>query len=340
MLHPQDEFAVEAGTDGRIEAEGAKIVVVDDSPADRLLVERLLSRAMPVRVIPAENGAEALQIILEHDPDVVLTDLNMPEMNGLELVQAIRQRHPAVPTILMTAHGSEEIAIAALRSGAANYVAKRRLSDDLVETVQDVLSLAEQDRQQLELHECWMNTKFEFCLRNDMALVPALVAHLQQYSRSIWHCDRTELLRVSVALNEGLHNAIYHGNLELDSNLREQGSAAFYREAEMRSEREPYASRRVTLSAFESRDKTRYVIRDEGPGFDFTPMLEQDPGDPGQLTRANCRGLFLIRTFMNEVLFNSEGNEITMVHRRQACPQLAAASPPSTPDGRASQVAS
>jgi CheY-like chemotaxis protein/anti-sigma regulatory factor (Ser/Thr protein kinase) len=317
-LHPQDELAVEVSTDGRIEARAAKVVVVDDSPTDRLLVERLLSLAMPVRVIPAENGTDALQVIQEHDPDVVLTDLNMPGMNGLELVQAIRQRHPAVPTILMTAHGSEEIAIAALQSGAANYVAKRRLSADLVETVQDVLSLAQQDRQQLELRECWMNTQFDFCLGNDMAPVPALVTHLQQYSRSISNCDKTELLRVSVALNEGLHNAIYHGNLELDSNLREQGSAAFYREAELRSEREPYAIRRVVLSACESPDETRYVIRDEGPGFDFARVLEQDPGDPEQLTRASCRGLFLIRTFMNEVLFNSDGNEITMIHRRQA----------------------
>jgi CheY-like chemotaxis protein/anti-sigma regulatory factor (Ser/Thr protein kinase) len=317
-VHPQDESDVEAAADGRTDARRAKIVVVDDSPVDRLLVERLLSLAMPVRVIAAEDGAAALQIIQEHDPDVVLTDLNMPGMNGLELVQAIRRRNPAVPTILMTAYGSEEIAVAALRSGAANYVAKRRLSADLVETVEDVLSLAQHDRRQLEMHECWMNTQFEFCLGNNMALVPPLVTHLQQYSRSVWHCDKTELLRVSVALNEGLHNAIYHGNLELDSNLREAGSAAFYREAEMRSERQPYASRRVMLSACESPNETRYVIRDEGPGFDFARVLEQDPGDPGQLTQASCRGLFLIRTFMNEVLFNSNGNEITMIHRRQA----------------------
>jgi CheY-like chemotaxis protein/anti-sigma regulatory factor (Ser/Thr protein kinase) len=334
MLSPQDQRVAEASAEGQTESGAAKIVVVDDSPVDRLLVERLLSLAMPVQVIPAEDGAEALQLIRQHSPDVVLTDLNMPGMDGLELVQAVRRQHPTVPTILMTAYGSEEIAIAALRSGAANYVAKRRLSADLAETVQDVLSLAQHDRQQLELHECWMNTQFDFCLGNDMALVPALVTHLQQYSHSIGHFDKTELLRVGVALNEGLHNAIYHGNLELDSNLREQGSAAFYREAELRSEREPYVSRRVMLSACESRDESRYVIRDDGRGFDFARVLEQEAGDPGQLTQASRRGLFLIRTFMNEVLFNSAGNGITMIHRRQADASLPSSAARAAPHER------
>ena len=328
-MHPQDELVdepivVEPSADEGIETGCTTIVVADDSPVDRRLVERLLALTMPVRLIPAENGAEALLMIDKHDPDLVLTDLNMPGMSGLELVQAIRLRNPTVPTILMTAHGSEEIAIQALRCGAASYVAKRRLHADLVETVQDVLSLAQQDRQQLQLRDCWMNTQFEFCLGNNMDLVPALVRHLQQYLRSFRHCDDTEQLRMSVALNEALHNAIYHGNLELDSNLREQGSDAFYREAQLRSERDPYASRRVMLWACESPDETRYVVRDEGPGFDFARALEQDPCDPDQLMRASGRGLFLIRTFMNEVRFNSEGNEITMINRRHAARQAGA----------------
>ena len=241
----------------------------------------------------------------------------MPELDGLELVETIHSRFPLVPTILMTANGSENIAIQALKRGATSYVAKRRLSHDLVETVQEVLALSRRDKQYLRLYECWNNTQFEFSLENDTTLVPVLVMHLQQYLRSVRHCDETELVRVSVALNEALQNAIYHGNLELDSALRDIENDTYYREAALRRSREPWSSRRVWLSACESRAEARYVIRDEGLGFDVARVLADDPTDPQNLTRLSGRGLLLIRTFMSEVRFNPQGNEITLVHRRE-----------------------
>ena len=64
-----------------------------------------------------------------------MTDLHMPEMDGLELTATIRREMPSLPVILMTAHGSEETAMPALRSGATNYVAKRKLAAELVPTV-------------------------------------------------------------------------------------------------------------------------------------------------------------------------------------------------------------
>ncbi len=59
----------------------------------------------------AGHGREALEVIAREPPDVVLTDLLMPEMDGLELVERIKRDYPATPVILMTAHGSEEIAV-------------------------------------------------------------------------------------------------------------------------------------------------------------------------------------------------------------------------------------
>jgi len=122
---------------------------------------------------------------------------------------------------------------------------------------------------------------------------------------------------VSVALNEALQNAIFHGNLELDSALRDVHSDEYYSTAAERRNRAPWRGRRVRLSASESRDEARYVIRDEGPGFDVARVLADDPTDPKNLTRLSGRGLLLIRTFMSEVGFNSQGNELTMVHRRE-----------------------
>jgi len=68
-------------------------------------------------------------------PDLVVTDWQMPEIDGLELVNTIGDKYPEVPVVLMTAHGSEVVAAQALANGAASFVPKSDLADNLVETV-------------------------------------------------------------------------------------------------------------------------------------------------------------------------------------------------------------
>jgi CheY-like chemotaxis protein/anti-sigma regulatory factor (Ser/Thr protein kinase) len=297
------------------EEQPTVVLVVDDSPIDRALATSLLQKQLRAVVHVAENGAAALASISECQPDVVLTDLQMPELDGLALVEAIRRDYPFIPTILMTAHGSEEIALAALRAGAASYVNKRNLASRVAETVRDVLAVSLGARQQLRLHECWKATDFEFQLDNDATLIPVLVNHLQQYQASVRRRDETELVRVGVALHEALRNAIHHGNLELNSGLRQQDSDGYYRLAQERRQQEPFRGRRVYLRARESRHESLYVIKDEGAGFD-TRRCAYDPTAAMNLDKPSGRGLFLIRTFMDEVAFNDPGNEITMIHRR------------------------
>src|SRR5262245_20006909 len=93
------------------------VLVVDDSPVDLRLAGGILEKSSEFRAMYAGNGTEALTAMERQLPGMVLTDLQMPEMDGLELVEAIRTRYPLVPVILMTAHGSEAIAIKALQRG-------------------------------------------------------------------------------------------------------------------------------------------------------------------------------------------------------------------------------
>src|SRR5205814_2860884 len=113
---------------------------------DRRLVGGLLERQGRCDIVYARDGKEALQCFATTIPDLVLTDLQMPEMDGLELVAAIKEDYPLTPVVLMTAQGSEEIASEALRRGAASYVPKKKLAEDLIETVERVLAAAREDR--------------------------------------------------------------------------------------------------------------------------------------------------------------------------------------------------
>jgi CheY-like chemotaxis protein/anti-sigma regulatory factor (Ser/Thr protein kinase) len=291
-----------------------KILVVDDSVVDRRLAGSLLEKGADATVIGAANGKEALVLIEREQPELVLTDLQMPEMNGLELVEEVRSRFPAIPVILMTAHGSEEIAIQALQRGAASYVPKRNLAQDLLETVESLLEVAGTKRHQEQLlNECWMQTESFFRMPNDLGTIAALISLLQENLTRMRVCDENGLIRVAVALREAMSNAILHGNLEISSAQREQDGNSYYGLMEQRRKEEPYDDRFVHVIAKESRSEAMYIIRDEGQGFD--PSGLPDPTDPANLENVSGRGLLLIRTFMDEVSHNKKGNEITMIKR-------------------------
>ncbi len=118
------------------------ILVVDDLATDRSLVSGLLEQNVDWTVHLAANGVEALDQLMDDTPDVVITDMMIPGMNGLELVKQAKAAFPFIPVILMTQQVSEEFAVQMLHRGAAGYVRKCDLACDLVKTIDYVLIAA------------------------------------------------------------------------------------------------------------------------------------------------------------------------------------------------------
>jgi CheY-like chemotaxis protein/anti-sigma regulatory factor (Ser/Thr protein kinase) len=294
----------------------ARVLVVDDSAIDRFVAGTLLEEHSGWSAVFAEDGREALDILKQEVPDLVLTDLQMPEINGLELVEAIRRDYPFVPVILMTAHGSEDIAGAAMQKGASSYVPKKNLARDLVQTVESVLGIARSSRNLQQVMECIAVTEASFILANDPARLQPLIGYFQDLMFQMKIVDKSGLIRVGTALHEALVNAIEHGNLELRSELRDiDDRKAYQLMLVQRRDESPYRDRRLHLHAKFSHAEAVYHIRDEGPGFDTSKL--PDPTNPANLENVSGRGLYLIRTFMDEVKFNSAGNEITLIKRRK-----------------------
>jgi CheY-like chemotaxis protein len=289
------------------------VLVVDDSAFDHHVIERLLKPVAGLRVLYAASGREALEILERERPDVILTDLIMPEVDGLELVQQVRGRFPSIPLILMTAFGSEEAAMRALRAGAANYIPKKDLARDLVETVQQILRVAAGDRHRRALSRCLEYRESLYVLDNDPVQIACLMELIQEELDGLGILDRTVRVRVGVALQEALINALYHGNLEISSDLRQGDERAFYEAAAERRNQPPFASRRIQVRVRIDQRAATFTIGDEGPGFDTSRVGR--PIEPEDLFRIGGRGLLLIRTFMDEVAFNAAGNTITMIKR-------------------------
>ena len=295
------------------------ILVVDDSAVDRRLVGELLERRFECSVNYAVNGVEAMARLKDKATDLVVTDLTMPEMNGLELVTAVRKHFPAIPVILMTAYGSETLSIEALEKGAASYVPKSRLADKLPDTAKEVLTLAKADRCHAKLITCLDETNFVFTLDNDPAVVDPLVDLVQQMVSGMGLVDFTGRLQVGVAVKEAVLNAIFHGNLEITKEQVQEVEHELIQEGDLslvekRAAEDPYRHRRVYVEIHITPKEARFVICDDGNGFDLSAV--PDLNEPGALEPVGRRGLSLIQTFMDEVLYNEKGNEVRLVKRK------------------------
>lgn len=292
------------------------VLVVDDLVTDRLLAGGLLQKHAGWNIIFATNGQEALHQIELHLPDIVLTDMMMPLMNGLELAETIKKEFPLIPVVLMTSKGSEDVAVQALQRGAANYVSKKRLHQDLAEIMEQVLVVSKEQRTQSRLLNRIVQTDFTVVLENDISLLQSLVIYIQQQLKLLRIFPESERIRIGVALEEALLNAFYHGNLEVSSKLREDDYDSYYSLAKQRCSQQPFADRKITVECRFSLDSASFTISDEGPGFD--PSTLPDPRDPENLERPSGRGLLLMRTFLDEVEYSPKGNQVRMMKRRQA----------------------
>jgi len=300
---PREAFAMET------------ILVVDDDANAREVAAGCL-RDHGLTALFAENGLQALQVVADHHPDAVLTDLNMPEMDGLELVRRMRREHSTVPVVLMTAHGSEESAVTALREGALSYVPKKDMRTNLCDAMGVVLAAVAARRYRDRARTLLEKSESTFVLGYEPDAVDAVVSHLQSNLARFEFCDEIGLFQVSAALNEALHNAVEHGNLGIDSSMRERSSAEYFNLRRERMQVSPYRERRVRVIENLMSTEVSYVISDDGSGFDTSSV--PDPTDARNLIKPSGRGLMLMRTFMDEVLFNETGSQVTMVKRRDS----------------------
>ena len=100
---------------------GSRVLVVDDEPKMQRILEIMLNQ-MGHKTLPAGNGLEAFDLLQSEDVDLVISDLQMPEMNGLQLLAKLREQNNDVPFIIVTAYGSVESAVAAMKQGACDYI--------------------------------------------------------------------------------------------------------------------------------------------------------------------------------------------------------------------------
>lgn len=304
------------------------ILLVEDSPTQAMQMKLLLESASH-EVTCCDDGTTALEALANGTSELVVTDLELPVMNGLDLIKQMQADFPQIPAVLVTGQGSERLAAEALRIGATAYVPKSMVEDLLLGTVEDVLGVTRTDRSYAELIDCTVENRLVFELPNKPRLLMTAIDLTMQLASGMELLSGVDRYRVATALQQAASNAIHRGNLELkyaqwhqarnaDADNEVYGTAGNASDniasdniAQQRMTQAPYKDRKVHFDARLMRDLIRVVIRDEGPGFDTASLSSED--DPHALDADRGRGLTMIRKFMDKVTFNEAGNEIVMI---------------------------
>ncbi len=288
-----------------------EILVVDDSAAERIFIGHFLRKFNEFNVRFACNGQEALEHVAACSPSVIVSDLHMPGMNGLDLVRQLNAAAHDIPVVLMTSRGSEDIAVKTLRAGAASYVPKRVMDTELVRTLRKVISLTVHKSNRRRHLENMTMLESHSALDNDDASLSTFVSYILDHVVQMKLLRGQEVTQVGIALQEVLATAIYQGNLGLDADMRQVDEVGYFKLAEQRRSQWPYAERRIFVEAKLHRSALRFVVRHQGERCSSAGVQELSANP--NMDRISGRSQTLVNNFMDFVSHQADLNQTTMV---------------------------
>ena len=146
---------------------GETILVVDDRDDSLQFLTEYILQPNGYKHITAKDGVRGLELALSENPELIIMDLKMPRMTGLEVLAALRERAVDVPVILMTFHGSEETAVQAFRLGARDYIIKPYETTEMLQAIDRALSEVRLRKERDQLTEGLMKVNRQLERRRD-----------------------------------------------------------------------------------------------------------------------------------------------------------------------------
>ena len=266
--------------------ENYHILIVDDESMIIELLFKLLS-AKGYEVSTANHGREALEFLRGHTCDLVITDVRMPYLDGMQLLKAIKDMNPRLPVIMISGYDEAAIVVDALKAGAENFLAKPLDLAILEQVIGKTLSLASIRPKGCSLPSVRQTTYMR--APSQPGCVQDMVYQISLSAVAVGFAKHDLENNVKLALAEAITNAMEHGNLWDEDKFVEVD---------------------VDLNG----NTLRATVRDEGPGFDYDKLL--NPTSNEHLISERGRGFFLTIAIMDEVTFNQTGNQVTLVKRR------------------------
>ncbi len=271
------------------EAKVPHLLVVEDDELMRDVLSRFLEMK-GYRVSLREDGKSALATFRDGAFDLVLSDVAMPGMDGMQLLKAVKGHNPRVPVILISGHGDVDMVVRALKAGAENFLAKPLSMERLARVVDQALDLSLIHPEEPHPFPSFRQIS-QLSVPSQHEYIHEVVFQIARSAVAVGFANHDLNNNLKLALVEALTNAMEHGN-HWDPELR------------------------VEVEARISRDVMEVVVSDQGQGFD--PGSLPDPTSPEQLLCERGRGIFLMRSILDQVEVIPPGNRVVLRKHRSS----------------------
>ncbi len=284
-----------------------KILIVEDDYGSREFLYSLI-KLEGYDVEMAVNGEEGLEKHGAYHPDLIICDIQMPKMDGLEMLSQLRKDKFDTFFIITTAFGSEDYAIDALRLGANNYLKKPIDKKSLIGLIKKYQSIIEHRLLTKKAEGIIIEKELKIAFNTDIRHVSAIVSKLIfEINAPLTDSERTN---IELGLDELITNSIEHGNLEISFDEK-VAAADSNKISELYQERmnfPEFGKRKIIVDYIQKDGYCEWVITDEGRGFDWKSV--PDPTQGAQLMELNGRGIFITNFLFDEMEYLGKGNQV------------------------------
>ena len=284
-----------------------KVLIVEDDFASREFLINLV-KLEGYKVFSAANGFEGITEYEKHKPDLIVSDIQMPKMDGLQMLKRLREQKSDAIFIITTAYGSEDYAIDALRSGANNYLKKPIERKNLLSLLKKYKSLVASrklaKKAEGKIIERFLKVEFSTNYNHISSIVTQLINEIKDNIAEI------EKTNIELGLDELITNSIEHGNLEITYDEKQEASddnvlTELYKKKMSNPE---LANRKLIIEYSHNKNWFEWIITDEGKGFDWKSI--PDPTEDGHLMDLNGRGIFITHFLFDEMEYIGKGNKV------------------------------
>lgn len=284
-----------------------KILIIDDEYPVRDVIKIALTEN-GYTVIEASDGKEGIQVFQDSLPDIVLTDVKMPELSGIEVTKKIKEIKADVDVIIMTGYGTEDLVIEALRSGASNYIKKPISFNELLNIINNLI-LKRETRKRFEVNkDIVVFEKKTMFADNDISKVWGIVNQiLFNIPPDI---DESKVEGMRLGLYEILVNAIEHGNLGITSEEKEEAlnNNTYSKLLKRRLSEAEKKDKKINIQSVIENKKLIIEVHDQGSGFNF--KVQPTFSDPEMILALHGRGILLASLYYDKLEYKEPGNHV------------------------------
>lgn len=289
-----------------------ELLVVEDDRNTRHLF-RDLAEALGWRVRMAEDGQIGWECYCDSTPDLIISDIMMPGLDGLELLKKVRSKDLNTPFIVVTAARGERPPIQAIKSGANDFILKP------LRTIRDLRVLLNRQEAQIVdrktkevIPEFIEEQDISFRIPNNLKLIAPLCDTITA------HITNADIrFAIKLGLVELVTNAIEHGNLEINMEEKrralEQTGAVWRQLLEERQSNPLYANRKVSIRSRKNKVMSEWIIQDEGKGFPHEQFI--DSYESPDVNGLSGRGIYVARQLFDDLEYLENGSVVRVRKR-------------------------